>query len=75
MPILADPASFAEFVEVRETVSVIQEDPTDNIFLSLAAQGGAAYIVSGNRHLLRLREFRGIRIVTIRQFLRLLGLE
>ncbi|MBI3989147.1 MAG: putative toxin-antitoxin system toxin component, PIN family [candidate division NC10 bacterium] len=75
VPILADLTSLAEFVEVRETVSVIREDPTDNIFLGPAVQGDAAYIVSGDRHLLRLKEFRGSRIVTTRQFLRLLGLE
>jgi len=47
---------------------VIQDDPADNIVLEAALAGGADVIVSGDRHLLALREFQGIRILTARQF-------
>ncbi len=67
--ILADLRTFAEYVEVNEIVSVIVEDPTDNIFLNLARAGEASYIVSGDRHLLVLERFEGIPILSVRAFL------
>lgn len=67
--ILADLRTFAEYVEVNEMVSAVAEDPTDDIFLSLARAGGASYIVSGDRHLLVLERFEGIPILSVRAFL------
>lgn len=46
-------------------------DPDDEMFLECALAGSAEYIVSGDtKHLLPLREWRGIGIVTADQFLR-----
>jgi putative PIN family toxin of toxin-antitoxin system len=42
---------------------VILEDPFDNIFLSLADRYNARLVVSGDRHLLNIEEFKGIHIV------------
>lgn len=67
--ILGDLRTFAEYVEVIEAVSVIADDPTDNIFLALARAGRASRIVSGDRHLLLLRSFEGIPILSVRAFL------
>lgn len=57
---------------VMPTVSVrrIRVDPTDNEFLACAQAVKAACIVSGDRHLLALRQFRGIPIFTPEHFLR-----
>lgn len=71
--ILTDLRTFAEYFEVRERVSIILDDPTDNIFLSLAREGGASRIVSGDRHLLALGDFEGIAIVSVRAFLEEMG--
>lgn len=48
----------------RRQVSKIKEEPADNKFLSAAIEGKADYIVSGDKHLLNLREFRKIPIIT-----------
>lgn len=50
----------------------IPEDPTDEMFLAAALDATADLIVSGDRHLLQLGEYRGIAISTVRQFLELL---
>ena len=42
----------------------IVEDPFDNFFLALASQNIARLIISGDRHLLDLREYERIQIVT-----------
>jgi putative PIN family toxin of toxin-antitoxin system len=60
---------FAEMVTVAEAPVVIREAPADDKFLALAAVGRARYIVSGDKHLLALREYRRVRIVTPREFL------
>ncbi len=52
--------SFAEMVTVEGTLQVIHEDPDDDKFLECAVSGGAGYIVSGDRHLLDLKEYEGI---------------
>jgi len=59
----------AEFATPAEQVLVIVADPTDNKFLEAAVAGKVDVIVSGDRHLLDLKEFRSIPIVTGREFL------
>ncbi|ABU60401.1 MULTISPECIES: putative toxin-antitoxin system toxin component, PIN family [Roseiflexus] len=55
-------------VEIVERV-VACRDPKDDKFLELAINGKATCIVSGDEDLLILHPFRGIAIVTPRQFL------
>ena len=72
-PIIRDLEENAEFVEVKSPVEVIKEDPSDNIFLSLALDGGASYIVSGDSHLLNLKRYKDIAIITAKQFTEIKG--
>lgn len=55
-------------------VNVLKEDPSDNRVLEAAAAAGADAIVSGDEHLLGLKEFESIPIVTARNFCRKFGL-
>jgi putative PIN family toxin of toxin-antitoxin system len=50
-------------------LKVISEDPDDDRILECAITGKADYIVSGDKHLLRLGSYRGISIVTAREFM------
>jgi len=59
----------AEFVTPLEMVSVIETDPSDNKFLEAALQGNAMYIVSGDNHLLKLKTYRDVSIITAREFI------
>ncbi len=65
----------AALVEPRLTLDVIAADPDDNRILECAVEGRADCIVSGDRHLLGLREYEGIPIYSARQFLDELRLE
>ena len=65
---LTDPTR-VRLVEPSDVVSVIREDPTDNRFLECAIAAEADAIVSGDHHLLALKEFRGIPIFTPAAFL------
>jgi putative PIN family toxin of toxin-antitoxin system len=42
----------------------ILQDPFDNIFLALASQNKGSLIISGDSHLLKLKEYQHIQIVT-----------
>jgi len=50
----------------------IPKDPADEMFLAAALDAKVDFIVSGDRHLLDLGEYKAIPIFTVRQFLELL---
>jgi putative PIN family toxin of toxin-antitoxin system len=61
--------SKAEFVLPEKSIHAVEADPSDNKFIEAAVAGQADYIVSGDKHLLDLKEFQGIAILTPRIFL------
>ncbi len=62
-------ADLAEIVVPTGQLHVLADDP-DNRALECALAGGAQLIVTGDRAILDLKEFKGIEIVTLREFLR-----
>ena len=70
-PITEDLFQISEFVEVTTQDSAIRSDLTDNMFLALAVDGRAEVIVSGDHHLLDIRQYSGVPIIRVRQFLQL----
>jgi putative PIN family toxin of toxin-antitoxin system len=59
----------AEMIRVTSNFRVIEEDPDDDVVVNTAYDGKADYIVSGDKHLRKLRSFKGIRIVTASTFM------
>jgi len=70
---LADLSRIGKFIRVKSRLRVISEDPDDDIIVRTAYDGKAGYIVSGDRHLLALKEFKGIKILTIDEMLSVLN--
>jgi putative PIN family toxin of toxin-antitoxin system len=62
-------ALFARHVAPADVVHAVTDDPDDNAVLECAAAAGSAYIVSGDRHLLQLGSFRGVRVLKAADFL------
>lgn len=60
---------FSEFVVPEEEIRFIEDDPKDDKFLEAAVSGKVDFIVSGDSHLLAIKEFRSIPIITGREFL------
>ncbi|MDP3765803.1 MAG: putative toxin-antitoxin system toxin component, PIN family [Nanoarchaeota archaeon] len=56
-------------IETEEKLEIVKEDPSDNIIMESAVEGKADFIVSGDQHLLKLKEYKGIKILTPREFL------
>jgi predicted nucleic acid-binding protein len=59
----------AEVVDPRKRITEIEADPADNRVLEAAAEGRAEAIVSGDRHLLALKAWRGIAIESLASFI------
>lgn len=62
-------AALVEFHEPSPITGVIFEDPDDDAVIACAVAAKARWIVSGDEHLLRLRDFQRIRIGSPRDFL------
>jgi len=54
-------------------VTIIKIDPTDNMFLSCALASGASFIISGDKHLLNLKQYQGIKVISPAQFFKLVS--
>ncbi len=65
-------AGCATVVVPTESIDVVYDDPDDNRILECAVSAGSRFIVTGDAHLLRLGNFRDIRIVGVVNFLKLL---
>lgn len=59
---------FTHLIEPKESVTVIKNDPKDDKILDCALACNANFIVSQDNHLLKLKEFRGIKIITPKEF-------
>jgi uncharacterized protein len=58
------------FITSVPTISAITEDPADNKFIECAVAADAKYIISGDRHLLNLEAYRGIKMLPPTEFLK-----
>ena len=63
--------SFTRAVAPSVKFRVVAADPDDNRILECAHASKSEYIVTGDKDLLRLREFEGIQIITLADFLEL----
>ncbi|NWG36563.1 putative toxin-antitoxin system toxin component, PIN family [Nitrososphaera sp.] len=67
---LRDLANSGSFVRIRSRFRAVKEDADDDAVLRTAIDGKASFIVSGDSHLLGMRRFRKVRIVTVAEMLR-----
>lgn len=62
---------YTKNIKVKKRINIIEEDPSDNIFLECALEGRANYIISGDKHLLQLKQYKSIKIISFREFIKL----
>ncbi len=70
--ILAEVSALAGFVTPADDVHGVAEDDEDDLVLATAVAANADYLVTGDKYLLRIGEFRGTPIVSPREFLDLM---
>ncbi|MBN2459170.1 putative toxin-antitoxin system toxin component, PIN family [Candidatus Woesearchaeota archaeon] len=60
----------AALVETKANLCIIKEDPSDNMLLECAVENGVKLIISGDKHLRRLKKYKGIAIMSVGEFLK-----
>ena len=68
--ILLDFSTFTLPIRINKQLIVVQDDPDDNKFIECAVECRANYIISGDRHLLNLKEYEGIKLIKSSEFLK-----
>lgn len=61
--------SISTIVDSTEKLDIVKEDMEDNKILECAKAGKVDYIISSDNHLLKLKDFDKIKIVSPREFL------
>lgn len=61
--------SLAQLVNITNKIDIIKEDPADNVILETAIEHNADYIITGDKHLLKLKKYENVKIVTPKEFL------
>lgn len=61
-------------VPITATVQGVASHPEDDLILATAVSAQADYLVTGDRQLLALGQYQGVRIVTPRDFAAIIGL-
>ena len=67
-PILTLLAMNAMIIDAPPLAAPVSDDPDDDMFLAAAVASRTPLIVSGDRHLLRVSGWRGVDVLTPRQF-------
>lgn len=68
--LLEDLEVLAYIVPGKSSLTIVADDPSDDKYLIAALEGDAKFIVTGDSHLLEIREYEGVKILTAREFLR-----
>jgi len=68
--IVSDIQSMGKKITIISKEQPIIDDTTDNLFINLAIDGNAKMIVSGNAHLLKLKKYKQIEIISVFDFLK-----
>lgn len=71
--IISDFSTFTIPVKIKKQIQAVLDDPDDDKFIECAVSCGADFIVSGDQHLLRIKEYAGIKILTAAEFLPLIS--
>lgn len=63
--------SIMHIVEPRLNIDIIHDDPSDNRIIECAVSCNANIIVSGDKHLISLKKFRSIKIISSHETLKI----
>ncbi len=59
----------ADIISVQTKIKAVKVDPKDDMIIATAIDGKADMIVTGDNHLLALKTYRKIKIVTVEEML------
>jgi predicted nucleic acid-binding protein len=59
----------AKFVKITKKLHIVEEHSADNKFIECAQSANADYLISGDKHLLKVACYKKIQIVPVREFI------
>ena len=65
--------SFSTIIMPITKAIVVKKDPSDNKFIECAVDSDSNFLITGDLHLLELKEFRGVQIVNAGDILEKMG--
>ena len=64
--------SFLILIEPKDKIDIVKEDHDDNKIIECAIASNSAYIITYDKHLLKLDKFRNIKIIKPEEFLNII---
>ena len=61
--------AYSEIIEPKIKANAVPEDPKDNMVIECALSADADCIITGDNHLLKLKEYKNIKMLTPKEFL------
>ena len=61
---------FAKLIKPKQKVYVVKDDPDDNKVIECAVESSSDYIITYDKHLLKLKEYKKIKIVKPEEILK-----
>lgn len=61
---------FAKLIKPKQKIDIIKDDPDDNKVIECAIESSSDYVVTYDRHLLKLKEYKGINIIKPEEILK-----
>jgi len=68
--VMADFSTFTKAVRISRRIHVVKDDSDDDKFIECAVECGAEFIISGDKHLLKMKKYKGIDIMNAATFLK-----
>ena len=62
--------TMSNIIEPKRKVEIVKEDIDDNKIIECAVEAGVDYIITKDKHLLKIKEFEGIEIITPEEFVK-----
>lgn len=62
-------AKSSEVVTPKEKLQIVKKDSSDNKIIEVAVEANTDFIISGDKHLLDIKKYQNIRIISPAQFL------
>ena len=60
---------YFDIIQIKDSPAIIQVDPSDDKFIHCAKTGKAGIIITGDQHLLNLKTYQKIKILTPAKFI------
>tara|TARA_Y100000310_G_scaffold345315_2_gene463693 strand:+ start:11944 stop:12342 length:399 start_codon:yes stop_codon:yes gene_type:complete len=61
--------SFVKLVITKNKINIVKGDPDDNKIIECAFESDSKYIITYDKHLLKIKEYKGINIIKPEEFL------